>query len=64
MDLHAKDFGDAEMTDALNFCNELRADKENRFVTLVAENPNCTSLAGVSAPAADYAWEKRRGGRK
>lgn len=61
---HAKDFGDAEMSEALKFCAELRQDKNNSFVTLSAEDPNCTSLVGVSAPAANYDWTKRRGGRK
>ena len=60
----AEDFGANEMTVALGRCTELRKDKRISFVTLVAEDPNCTSLAGVAAPADDYVWEKRRGGRK
>ena len=64
MHTHAKDFCKDEMSEALNFCAELRADKDNSFITMVAEDPNCTSLSGVSAPSSDYNWTKRRGGRK
>jgi len=64
MHVHAQDFGAEEMSDALKFCNELRQDKDNHFVTMAVEDPNCTSLSGVAAPAADYDWTKRRGGRK
>jgi hypothetical protein len=63
LEAHAEDFGPEEMSEALNYCAELRKDKSNSFITLVAENPNSVSN-GVSAPSPDYNWEKRRGGRK
>lgn len=48
------------MTEALNFAQDLRNIHQRRFVTMVSENPDCTSLAGVSEAGADYDWKKRR----
>ena len=49
-----------DMTVALNVTQELRKTKCNKFITMSAENPDCTSLMGVADPAADYNWKKRR----
>ncbi len=38
----------------------LRQRSDMRFITTVGEDPNCTSLPGVSDPPADYDWKKRR----
>lgn len=38
----------------------LRQRSDMRFITTVAEDPNCVSLSGVSDPPADYNWKKRR----
>jgi len=65
----SENFNANEMSEALKFCERLRAVKEEdgttsySFITLVAEDPNCVSN-GVAAPNSDYSWEKRRGGRK
>ena len=53
-----KEFED--MTIALNFTQELRNIHKRRFVTMCSENPDCTSLPGVSNPSLDYNWKKRR----
>lgn len=54
----AVDFSD--MTLALQHTQDLRNIYKRRFVTLVSEIPECTSLLGVSSPPADYSWRKRR----
>lgn len=57
-----------EIGDLLKASEELRKRAREgadiRFITSAAENSDCTSLQGVAAPAADYNWEKRRGGRR
>jgi len=49
-----------EMVEALTFTQELRNIHKRRFVTMVSENPDCTSLQGVSEVGPDYDWKKRR----
>ncbi len=49
-----------DMSIALTFTQELRNVYKRKFVTIVSENPDCTSLPGVSDPPADYNWKKRR----
>jgi len=44
----------------LEHSRSLREQPGMRFITTVGEDPNCTSLQGVSDPPADYAWKKRR----
>jgi hypothetical protein len=51
----------AELTAALQRTQELRNSGLARFVTVIAEDPNCTSLPGaVVMDQADYHWRKRR----
>ena len=61
-DLEGKSIGKefTNMTLALSFTQELRNIHKRRFVTLCSENPDCTSLSGVSDPPDDYNWKKRR----
>lgn len=57
-----------DLGDLLKASTELRqrqaAGEDVRFITSASEDSDCTSLQGVSGPAADYNWEKRRGGRR
>ena len=50
----------ASITAMLEHSRNLREQPGMRFITTVGEDPNCVSLQGVSDPAADYAWKKRR----
>jgi hypothetical protein len=51
----------AELTAALQRTQELRNSGLARFVTVIAEDPNCTSLPGAAVmDQADYHWRKRR----
>jgi hypothetical protein len=46
---------------ALNFTQELRNTTPSRFITMMGEDPNCTSLSGASSmKIEDYHWKKRR----
>ena len=49
----------ADMTEALNRCQELR-NSGRRFVTMCSEQPNNVTLMGVSEAGPDYNWKKRR----
>jgi len=53
-----KDFNN--MVEALNYTQDLRNTYQRRFVTMVSENPDCTSLTGVAETGTDYNWKKRR----
>jgi hypothetical protein len=59
-----KKFNAAEMTEALKFMEHLRAYRRSgddiSHVCLQGESPDSVGEAGVAAPAADYAWYKRR----
>lgn len=57
---HPKSKSFEDMIKALTFAQELRNIHKRRFVTLCSENPDCTSLSGVSDPPDDYNWKKRR----
>jgi hypothetical protein len=49
-----------DMSKALQFAQDLRNIFHRKFVTLCSENPDCTSLPGVSEVSSDYSWKKRR----
>lgn len=50
-----------EIEVALNKTQELRNSGLARFVTLIGEDPNCTSLPGATMmKQEDYHWRKRR----
>jgi hypothetical protein len=49
-----------KMTEALKFTQDLRNVYQRKFVTMVSENPDCTSLLGVSEVNANYDFKKRR----
>jgi len=60
----AQSFVSDEMGAALHFIEQLRkrqrAGEAIRFVTMCSEHPHVVGHAGVSEPAADYNWKKRR----
>jgi len=62
----SKSFGKDSIDQMLKYCEQLRKDRvagrNVSFIGTATENPDCMSLPGVAAPAADYDWEKRRGG--
>lgn len=47
------------LTEALEQCEYARQRLDCSFVTMVADNSNCTSLSGA-AVATEYDWKKRR----
>lgn len=50
-----------ELTAALDFTQDLRNTKLARFITMISEDPNCTSLSGARLmEQKDYHWKKRR----
>lgn len=61
---HSRAFGTDEMSAAMTFMEQLRtrqrAGDAIHFITMSAENPNSVGPAGVSGPAPDYNWKKRR----
>ncbi len=52
----------------LRFSEDLRARRragdQVSFIGSVSEHPDMIGEVGVAAPAADYDWTKRRGGRR
>ena len=49
-----------DMSEALEFTQELRNIHHRKFVTLCSENPDNTTKMGVSSTDQDYNWKKRR----
>lgn len=61
---HAREFGTAEMTAAMQFMEELRSQQRTgqavSMIAMASEHPHSVGPSGVADPAADYAWKKRR----
>lgn len=50
-----------DLGQALAFSHELRTTSPARFITMIGEDPNCTSLTGATGmKIEDYHWKKRR----
>lgn len=49
-----------DMTEALNWMQELRNTYKRKFVCMASENPDNVTKLGVSEVNADYDWKKRR----
>ena len=61
---HARDFGTAEMTAAMQFMEELRnrqrAGQAVSMIAMASEHPHSVGRSGVADATVDYAWKKRR----
>lgn len=58
-DVHGREIKD--LTEAIHFTHELRTTSPARFITMIGEDPNCTSLTGATGmKLEDYHWKKRR----
>lgn len=57
-------FPSDQMSDALAFMEQLRAQQRTGeplgFITMCSENPDSVGHPGVTDPAPDYNWKKRR----
>ena len=49
-----------DMTEALNWMQELRNTYKRTFVCMASENPDNVTKLGVADVDADYDWKKRR----
>jgi hypothetical protein len=63
--LAAKEFGNDEMSAALQFSQELRnqqykGEKQISFIVMAVENPDMVGKQGVDVTGPDYDWKKRR----
>jgi hypothetical protein len=63
----ARSYNEESLTTALATAEGLRRNTRYSFVTMVSENPNCTSLSGVDSVkdmilpnGAEYGYVKRR----
>ena len=63
----ARAYNEESLTEALACAEGLRRNTRYSFVTMVSENPNCTSLSGVDSvkdmilpSGAEYGYVKRR----